>query len=105
MKKLFSGIIAAIVVSTGIFTFAGCEKEESTETKIIMKADAVGAGVGAAVGAVKTVPTAVTASLASGLTAAAPAWIAAGGVMASYAFEYGAAGSLYKGVALLQSKR
>ena len=28
MKKLFFGIIAAAVVITGIFTFAGCEKEE-----------------------------------------------------------------------------
>ena len=31
MKKLFSGIIAAVIVITGIFTFAGCEKEEATE--------------------------------------------------------------------------
>ena len=28
MKKLFLGLIAAVIVSTGIFTFAGCEKEE-----------------------------------------------------------------------------
>lgn len=29
MKKFFLGLIAAIIASTGIFTFAGCEKEKA----------------------------------------------------------------------------
>ena len=34
MKKLFFGIIAAVIVSSGIFIFAGCEKEETMIPKI-----------------------------------------------------------------------
>ena len=34
MKKLFLGLSAAVIVSTSIFTFAGCEKEEETQTAV-----------------------------------------------------------------------
>ena len=36
MKKLFFGIIAAVIVNTGIFTFAGCEKEENKQERITL---------------------------------------------------------------------
>lgn len=32
MKKLISGLTAIVIVSTGIFAFAGCEKEEESKT-------------------------------------------------------------------------
>ena len=32
MKKLIFGLIAIVIVSTGIFAFAGCEKEEESKT-------------------------------------------------------------------------
>ncbi len=35
MKKLIFGLTAIVIVITGIFAFAGCEKEESTETNSI----------------------------------------------------------------------
>ena len=33
MKKLFFGLSAIAIIITGIFTFAGCEKEKSTTTQ------------------------------------------------------------------------
>ena len=46
MKKLFFGIITAVIVSAGIFTFAGCEKEESTEKALnIQKSNAALTGM------------------------------------------------------------
>ena len=64
MKKLFLRLIATVIVSTGIFTFAGCGKEDDTESanqivktektipgKSIVTADMKGALDGAAKGA------------------------------------------------------
>ena len=42
MKKFIFGLSAIAIIITGIFTFAGCEKEESTDIRPVAIASAVG---------------------------------------------------------------